>query len=80
MLPPLPYEAYGQNGCLILSIKMEEGMWPRFCLLWQMLNKMGLVRPVFGQRAVMVVLYGGKPTELDRNTIQHLRCCNVIYA
>jgi hypothetical protein len=73
-------EAYGQNGCLVLSIKMEEGTWPRFGLLWQMLNKMGLVRPVFGRRAVMVVLYGGKPTELDRNTIQHLRRCNVIYA
>jgi hypothetical protein len=28
----------------------------------------------------MVVLYGGKPTELDRNTIQRLRRCNVIYA
>jgi hypothetical protein len=28
----------------------------------------------------MVVLYGGKPTESDRNTIQPLRQCNVIYA
>jgi hypothetical protein len=28
----------------------------------------------------MVVLYGGKPTESDRNTIQRLRHCNVIYA
>jgi hypothetical protein len=41
-------EAYGQNGCLVLSIKMEEGTWPRFGPLWWILNKMGLVRPVFG--------------------------------
>ena len=41
---------------------------------------MGLVRLVFGQRVVMVVLYGGKPTESDRNTIQHLHQCNIIYA
>ncbi len=73
-------EAYSQNGCLVLSIKMEEGTWPRFGPLWQMLNKMGLVRLVFGQRAVMVVFYGGKPTESDRNTIQRLHQCNVIYA
>jgi hypothetical protein len=72
-------EAYGQNGCLVLSIEMEESTWPCFGPLWQMLNKMGLVRPVFGQRAVMVVLYGGKPTESDRNTIQRLRQCIIIY-
>jgi hypothetical protein len=41
---------------------------------------MGLVRPVFGRSAVMVVLYSGKPMESDRNTIQRLRRCNVIYA
>ncbi len=73
-------EAYGQNGCLVLSIETEEGTWPHFSPLRRMLNKMGLVRLVFGQRAVMVVLYGGKPTESDRNTIQHLHQCNVIYA
>jgi hypothetical protein len=28
----------------------------------------------------MVVLRGGKPTELDHNTIQRLRRCNMIYA
>jgi hypothetical protein len=41
-------EAYGQNGCLVLSIETEEGTWPHFSPPWQMLNKMGLVRPVFG--------------------------------
>jgi hypothetical protein len=73
-------EAFGQNGCLVLSIKTEEGTWPRFGLLWWMLNKMGLVCPVFGQSAVMVVLYGGKPTESDCNTIQRLCRCNITYA
>ncbi len=73
-------EAYVQNGCLVLSIKTEEGTWPRFGPLWRMLNKMGLVHLVFEQRAVMVVLYDGKPTESDHNTIQCLRQCNIIYS
>jgi hypothetical protein len=41
---------------------------------------MGLVRLVFGQRVVMVVLFGGKPTESNRNIIQRLHRCNVTYA
>jgi len=73
-------EAFGQNGCQVLSIETEEGTWSRFGPLWRMANKMCLVRPVFGRKAVMVVLYGGKPTESDRNTIQRLRRCNVIYS
>ena len=38
--------------------------------LWKMLNKMGLSPCIFGQKAVMVVLFGRKPTQFDQTTIQ----------
>jgi hypothetical protein len=44
-----------------------------------MLNKTGLIRTIFGRKAVMVVMYGGRATDSDWNTIQHLWRCNVIY-
>jgi hypothetical protein len=40
---------------------------------------MGLVCRIFGQTAVLVVLYGDKPMESDRKTLQHLCQCHVIY-
>ncbi len=40
---------------------------------------MGLIRIIFGHKAMMVVMYGGKATDSDQNTIQRLRRCNVIY-
>jgi hypothetical protein len=69
-----------QNGCLILTIKMEEGTWVRLGPLWKMLNKMGLSHWIFGQKMVIDVLFGGKLTQSDRNTIQRLHWCNVMYA
>ncbi len=35
--------AFGQIGCLVLTIKTEEGMWACLCPLWRALNSMGLV-------------------------------------
>jgi hypothetical protein len=58
---------------------MEEGTWARLGPLWRALNSMGLVWWIFGLTAVLVVLYGGKPIELDQNTLQCLRWCHVIY-
>ncbi len=72
--------SFGQNGCMVLTIKTEEGTWACFGPIWRMLNRMDLVLRIFGQKAVLVVLYGGKPTELDCNTSQRLRWCHVIYA
>ena len=64
--------SFSQNGCMVLTIKTEEGTWVCFGPIWRMLNRMGLVRRIFERKAVLIVLYGGKPTELDRNTLQHL--------
>jgi hypothetical protein len=71
--------AFGLIGCLVLTVKMEEGTWARLGPLWRALNSMGLVHQIFGQTAVLVVLYGGKPTESDQNTLQRLHWCHVIY-
>ncbi len=70
---------FGQIGCLVLTIETKEGTWACLGPLWRALNSMGLVCRIFGQTAVLVVLYGGKPTELDRNTLQRLCWCHVIY-
>jgi hypothetical protein len=73
------FPAFGQIGCLVLTVEMEEGTWAHLGPLWRALNSMGLVCWIFGQTVVLVVLYGGKPTESDRNTLQHLRRCHVMY-
>jgi hypothetical protein len=72
-------DAFNKNRCLVLSIKTAEGTWEQLGPLWKMLNKMGLIRTIFGHKAMMVVMYGGRATDSDRNTIQGLRRCNVIY-
>jgi hypothetical protein len=71
--------AFGQIGCLVLTVEMEEGTWASLGPLWRVLNSMGLVCRIFGRTAVLVVFYGGKPTELDWNTLQCLHRCYVIH-
>jgi hypothetical protein len=55
------------------------GTWELLGPLWKMLNKTGLIHTIFGRKAMMVVMYGGRGTDSDRNTIQRLGRCNVIY-
>ncbi len=52
--------AFGQIGCLVLTVETEEGTWAHPGPLWRALNSMGLVCRIFGRTAVLVVLYGGK--------------------
>jgi hypothetical protein len=52
-----------QNGCVVCTIKTEEGTWAWLGPLWKMLNNMGLSCWIFGRKAVIVVLFGGKPTQ-----------------
>jgi hypothetical protein len=70
---------FNENRSLVLSIKTAEGTWERIGPLWKMLNKTGLIHTIFGRKAMMVVMYGGRATDSDWNTIQCLRRCNVIY-
>ncbi len=71
--------AFGQIGCLVLTVETEEGTWASLGPFLRVLNSMGLVCRILGWTAVLVVLYGGKPTELDWNTLQRLCRCHVIY-
>jgi hypothetical protein len=68
------------NGCVVCTIEMGEGTWAQLRPLWKMLTKIGLSCWIKGWKVVMVVLFGGKPTQSDQTTIQILHWCTVVYS
>ncbi len=56
-------EAFQNNGCQVCTVEAKEGLWARLGPLWQQYHKTGMCRHSLGQQVMMVVMFGGKPTE-----------------